>query len=980
MNILTLAFTVIGLAAPISAASASTIYATDFQDSSYSEWSLSGQGSDAANTYNGNVSLRLDGLRQAQLALSTSGYENVSLTMDLAAVDLVAGDFCHAEYSTDGGQSWATVTTLGNGDDDGSFTGGSVTTGLDDKTSVILRFRAYTLFNNYCYGDNVEISGDAQSETPIFTDDFQSGDYPTWSLGGQGNDQINSYQGNNSLRLDGLRQATQVIDTQGYVGVELSMDLAALYLEPGDNCIAEYSTDGGQSWQQLQSLGSGDADGEFRTQTQATGLDNNPGLQIRYRAYTLYGNYCYGDNVVVTAAATEGGELPVLELTGGSTFPDTLVGESAVQSYTLSNQGNSELNISQVSAGAGNVFVLQNDSCSGQLITPSASCQFNVEFIPDSASVFTTELTINSDDPQSPEQRELSGIGLVENGEPGCEYDCLPGDGVVNRTQLTAAQLTSSQTPQLLDYSHYALPANAANPQNQFAGTLTLTIAPGVLSEQGTSLRGSYTDPDRLPDFSFEFVQKGTHLIPLQRQLIETGHPAWDYLLMPGRVWQEAGDEGFSRVALPFALQEVNANCVHNGVMTFLFKDDGSISDVAYQIAQETCQYFKYNLHGQLAADYQPHSVAGANEITQTYLSEMASRIPVKPLAELASDYPSATINLANIGSDQSAVHRSAFGVYYQGIHYQGACTTRQGAYPFCTEMALPSYSTAKSVVGGYGLMRLEQAYGGSPKNLTISDYVPECTGTQWDDVTLSQALNMVTGNYDSAGDSVDEGAARTVNDFFLVATHADKIAHACSYTRKSVPGSTFVYHSSDTYLLSAAMQAFYRQQEGSQADYYRDMLVKEIWQPLDLSPLSAATRRTYDSVDLPWAGFGLSLLSDDFIKLGRFASIEEGVIDGEQILQPMMLADAMQRGTDGGVSTGTASSRYRHGFWAYDLGASNVLNCGASSWVPYMSGFGGIGVVMLPNDMVYYYVSDNDEYGFTETLSELDKISPVCQ
>lgn len=556
----------------------------------------------------------------------------------------------------------------------------------------------------------------------------------------------------------------------------------------------------------------------------------------------------------------------------------------------------------------------------------------------------------------------------------------LSGDGDTGRVSLTATQLLGTQQVGLVNYQHYAVPAEAANPTNTFSGTLTLTIEAGTLTEQGTSLASAYTTPETLPSFAYEFVQHGTHLLPLERQLIQTGHPSWDLILSPGRVWQETGDQGYSRVALPFALQEVNANCIHNGVMTFLFKDDGSISEVAYQVAQETCQYFKYNLHGKLAADYEPQTISSASAVISAYEAERAARIPVKPLSALATDYPSSGVSVSAIGSDQSASHRSAYGVYYNGVHYQGACATRQGDYPFCDVMALPSYSTAKSVVGGYALMTLENRYSGSQKDLIVSDYVSQCPTSRWSDVTFADALGMVTGNYDSSGDSVDEGSTETVNDFFLTATHADKISHACHYPRKSTPGSLFVYHSSDTYILGAGMQAFYQQQEGSTTDYYNDLLVPELWQPLELSPMSYGTRRSYDTVAMPWAGFGLSLLSDDFLKLGRFASIADGVVDSQQVLDPTMLADAMQTTSNGGVTTGTSSSRYRYGFWAYDLGASSIISCPSNSWVPYMSGFGGIGVVLLPNDMVYYYVSDNNEYGFTQTVNELNKISPACQ
>ncbi|MBV2130616.1 serine hydrolase [Arsukibacterium indicum] len=562
--------------------------------------------------------------------------------------------------------------------------------------------------------------------------------------------------------------------------------------------------------------------------------------------------------------------------------------------------------------------------------------------------------------------------------EPASSLD-LPGDGRVSRTGLSYSQLTGTGNISLQNYSQFALPANAANPLNQFSGTLTLNIVNGTLTEQGTDLAGSYTNPDRLPDFSFQFVQYGSHLIPVQRQLITTSHPTWEYLLLPGRVWQEITDNGYSRVALPFALQEVNANCTHNGVMTFLFKDDGNVSRVAYQIAQETCQYFKFNLHGILNASYQPATVSGAAAIKTAYVREVTERLPVKPLTALINDYPQAGIVLSNLGSDQSSSHLSAYGVYYNGVHYAGRCATRTGDYPFCEQMVLPSYSVAKSVVAGFALMRLEQKYAGNQRGLAISDYVRECAASRWADVSFGQTLDMATGNYTSVKLSADESAQATIDNFFLAASHQQKIQHACAYPRKAKPGSQFVYHSSDSYILSRAMQQYYRSLAGASTDYYTELLVSELWRPLQLSPLTYNSKRTYDAIALTWAGYGLSFISDDLIKLGRFAYQQQGQLNGQQLLAPDMLQDAMQRGTNGGLSAGKASSRYRYGFWAYNLSDSALLSCENPSWVPYMSGFGGIGVVMLPNKMVYYYVSDNSEYGFTKTVKELAKISPVC-
>ena len=53
----------------------------------------------------------------------------------------------------------------------------------------------------------------------------------------------------------------------------------------------------------------------------------------------------------------------------------------------------------------------------------------------------------------------------------------------------------------------------------------------------------------------------------------------------------------------------------------------------------------------------------------------------------------------------------SQYGLVVDGVRYASACATRHGDYPYCEVLDLPSYSTAKSVVGAVGLMRLEKLY-----------------------------------------------------------------------------------------------------------------------------------------------------------------------------------------------------------------------------------------------------------------------------
>jgi hypothetical protein len=573
-------------------------------------------------------------------------------------------------------------------------------------------------------------------------------------------------------------------------------------------------------------------------------------------------------------------------------------------------------------------------------------------------------------------------LSLCAAGDAAAVYAPLTGSGAVTRTALSYTTLTSGSAA-LVDFSAFAVPANAANPDSNFQGTLTLTnvSSTGSFTEVGTALQSSYVNPGHLPSFTFQFIQDGTHIFPLQRGLITTTHPDWYYILEPGRVWKENSDSGYSRAALPFSLQENGANCTHNGVLSFLFKADGSVSKVAYQIAGETCQYFQFNMWGLANATYTPQTIAGAAAAITAYEAEVAARMPTRPIAQLATDYPAAALNVANIGSEQTAAYMTVYGVATDGINYVGGCQTRYGTYPYCEVLDLPSYSVSKSVAGAIGLMRLEKKYAGTQYLLTMKAEIAKCSGTQWNDVTLLNTLDMATGNYTSAGYEVDEGSTAALNNFFLVDTYNAKATHACAYTRKSTPGTKWVYHTSDSFLLGTAMNTVYKYWEDSAKDYYTDMLVAELWKPLKLSPTTWTTARTIDSIAYPFTGYGLTFHHDDLVKIGEFLNKDNATIAGTAMLDTTLYNEAMQKTTNHGLDAGSVNDKYLHGFWAWNAAstATGTAVCASAKWIPYMSGFGGIAVILLPNNMVYYFVSDNKEYGFKQSLIELNKIRSVC-
>jgi len=528
--------------------------------------------------------------------------------------------------------------------------------------------------------------------------------------------------------------------------------------------------------------------------------------------------------------------------------------------------------------------------------------------------------------------------------------------------------------------AEYTPPPEASPPRHRFSGVLRpqTTSADGfrLLQDEfdraaavGGALRS-------LPRFDLGYVQDGSDLVPQTRGVQRTDHPYWELILQPGRAWQEPGDGGWSRASVPFALQERAANCTHYGVMTWLFGDAGRVSRAAWQIVSETCAYLRFDAWGVIDGDFET-AEAGAPAEAQIawFRCHEAARLPVRPLAALAEDYPG--VDPASLGYADGLERDdlTVLGVVADGIHYRSGCPTRNGPYPYCTSLPLPSYSTAKSLFAGVGLMRLEQMSPGASQ-VPIASLIEACDAERWGDVTLENALDMATGNYESVRPYEDEDAAGHL-DFIFSDSHAEKLRLACGlFARRAEPGTRFVYHTSDTYLVGTAMQR--RLDRGGRADVYRELLVDSVWRPLRLGPLLDRTKRTYDRAAQPFAGYGLTYEADDVLRAARWLMEGDGRIGGTQVLDRTLLDAALQRRPgDRGLEAGDARLRYNNGFWAYDAGPD--FDCGRPVWVPFMSGFGGIAVAMFPNGVIYYYYSDGHLHRWGSGREAAHVIGDLC-
>ena len=68
----------------------------------------------------------------------------------------------------------------------------------------------------------------------------------------------------------------------------------------------------------------------------------------------------------------------------------------------------------------------------------------------------------------------------------------------------------------------------------------------------------------------------------------------------------------------------------------------------------------------------------------------------------------------------------------------------------------------------------------------------------------------------------------------------------------------------------------------------------------------------------------------------------------------------------------------YSNGFWGFDI--ASWINCETETWIPFMSGYGGNVIALIPNGGVYYYFSDGDRFKWAAAVAETNKIKNYCE
>jgi hypothetical protein len=559
-----------------------------------------------------------------------------------------------------------------------------------------------------------------------------------------------------------------------------------------------------------------------------------------------------------------------------------------------------------------------------------------------------------------------------------------PTPPTAQREWLDAEDLLTAGNPATTPIENrFYMPSGAAPPaKHELRGQLSVAEHP--MSGGTPDSNYGQTGLLQFPGFSARFITVDDFLVPVERHILPRAgtRSHWRVILSPGRVWSESADGAWSRASFPFVLVSDTTNEAHNGLATFLFNDT-TVSALQFQVIQETASWNRNDFWGRVPVEYTPGAVPEAPVVQADFEAEMAALTPLRAWSQLVSRDADARWGEFVRGLDSDDA--SATGIIANGIVYHQSCTTRLGEYPYCDFMRHGAYSLTKSMGAALTLLRLAQKYGDQVLELRIRDYVAVTASHEgWNDVRFVDVLNMATGVGDGnpnrfAIDPFSDENAVTLGAWSSVPSEYQKLdAVFRQGDYPWGPGEVFRYNTTQTFVLAVAMQNFLESREGSEARLW-DMMRHEVLEPIGIrhAPMMHTAEASADG-GVPLMGIGLYPTIDELTKISTLLRTG-GRHAGVQLLSARGLDDALFR-SGRGLPTGERNSAgahlYHMSFWSLPHRTPG----GCFHHIPYMEGYGGNYVVLMPNGLTAFRLADAEVYDVEALMEVAERIRPWCR
>ena len=546
----------------------------------------------------------------------------------------------------------------------------------------------------------------------------------------------------------------------------------------------------------------------------------------------------------------------------------------------------------------------------------------------------------------------------------------VPPTGV--RERLAVAELFAASPPGVLHTLYYQPIGTVRATSNALCGTLRFAETRMQTTHPDSDWRGS--GHTLFPAFSLPVVTRGDWLIPLDRDLILSGHGAgktggslWNVIANPGHVWEETADAGYSRAAFPFTLTDNYVGQARNGLASFVFDRIG-VSSVAIQTTQETApasEYVRTDFSGLVPVDWDPTCPSGAEAAAAAFARERAARLPLHPWSAL----PNADRAWTTVRDGFADTDLSAVALVMDGQLYQQEVATRSGPHPWPEWMRHGVFSVTKTMGLGLSMLYLAQRYGDAVFDARIVDHVPELADHPgWQSVTFHHTLNMMTG-------TVGAERGNPIGPYILARSAAQKIAAIRALPdAPAAPGTEFAYYSTHSFVLSQAMNRYVKALEGPLADYWT-LVQQDVLAPIGVPHLPLSRSIESDgSLGTPVMGWGGYPDVDASAKVAQLLQ-DEGAHGGRQLPSRTKTREAMRRAGHPGYATANSSERYLHSVWTV---RTNTGACTID--VPLMSGHGGSHVLMFPSGLSMVRFMDAGDYEVRDSTRAAEMIRSSCR
>ena len=539
------------------------------------------------------------------------------------------------------------------------------------------------------------------------------------------------------------------------------------------------------------------------------------------------------------------------------------------------------------------------------------------------------------------------------------------------RICLTHRQLLSGAPFDNPVNNHWFLPVGASEPGPPVSFSIVFPETKMHCNHPDTAINNRYID--LFPAGVLHLTSDGRNLVPFERDLVgdRNGDSYWSLVVSPGQIWMESGDDGWLRAVLPFQLCNILENETHHGMATFLLNRN-EISPICFQVVAETRTFLcPENLlaWGTLDAGVGAVKPEQSQPVVQAFRQEQRDQHPLKSLDDwLCAETEACFSDLdSGFGSDSTLIT----GLVIDDQVHHTACTTGFGDFPYPRALKFGIWSATKTAFCSIACLRLAQRFGTDPRTVRVASVLPETAEyPHWREITIGHCLNMASGIGTAAPEPepVDifadyllepkQAELSTLarksydyyHDWFLAPSQHQKNRAALACPSYPWPPDTVArYRDQDLYIAGAALDAWLKQQSGSDARIW-DMVRDEVYRPVGIHhAVKFHTIETDPDREVPLSDAGLLLTLDHIASLGKLIH-DGGKIGDQQILEAGMLTEwfdpVVQKGLPTGTHTTDGEVRYLGGIWhlPYVSGNNRLW------WLPTMRGYGGQVIQILPN------------------------------